>query len=82
MSKQKGRLQVQKYPCYPRESLADHLHKLRRREFENDRLRQKYDIRNKDPKEINNIFLRAHVIQLKKRTEEGRLEAGMKETFG
>jgi len=66
MSKQKGRLQVQKQP-----SLADHLHDLREREFKTDRLRQRYDVRNKDPKEISNIFMRAHVIQLKKRTEEG-----------
>jgi len=82
MSKQKGRLQVQKHPCYPRESLSDHLHDLREREFKTDRLRQRYDVRNKDPKEISNIFIRAHVIQLKKRTEEGKLESGMKETFG
>ena len=79
MSKQK--MQVQKYPCYPRESLSDHLHDLREREFKTDRLRQRYDIRNKDPKEISNIFMRAHVIQLKKRTEEGKLQTGMKETF-
>jgi len=82
MSKQKGRLQVQKYPCYPRESLSDHLHDLREREFKTDRLRQRYDVRNKDPKEISNIFIRAHILQLKKRTEEGKLAAGMKETFG
>ena len=78
MSKQKGRVQVQKQP---HKSLADHLHDLREREFKTDRLRQRYDIRNKDPQEISNIFLRAHVQQLKKRTEEGKLEAGMKETF-
>src|ERR1043165_3916272 len=82
MSKQKGRLQVQKHPCYPRESLSDHLHDLREREFKTDRLRQRYDIRNKDPKEISNIFMRAHVQMLKKRTEEGKLQTGMKETFG
>ena len=79
MSKQKGRLQVQKQP---QPSLADHLHDLREREFKTDRLRQRYDVRNKDPKEISNIFIRAHVIQLKKRTEEGKLQSGMKETFG
>ena len=79
MSKQKGRLQVQKQP---QPSLADHLHDLREREFKTDRLRQRYDVRNKDPKEISNIFIRAHVIQLKKRTEEGKLQTGMKETFG
>ena len=82
MSKQKGRLQVQKQPCYPRESLSDHLHDLREREFKTDRLRQRYDVRNKDPKEISNIFMRAHVQMLKKRTEEGKLQTGMKETFG
>jgi hypothetical protein len=81
MSKQKGRLQVQKYPCYARESLSDHLHDLREREFKTDRLRQRYDVRNKDPKEISNIFIRAHVQMLKKRTEEGKLQTGMKETF-
>jgi len=81
VSKQKGRMSIQKYPCYPRESLSDHLHDLREREFKTDRLRQRYDIRNKDPKEISNIFMRAHVIQLKKRTEEGKLQTGMKETF-
>ena len=79
MSKQKGRLQVH---CYPRESLSDHLHDLREREFKTDRLRQRYDVRNKDPKEISNIFMRAHVQMLKKRTEEGKLQTGMKETFG
>ena len=45
-------------------------------------MRQRYDVRNKDPKEISNIFIRAHILQLKKRTEEGKLAAGMKETFG
>src|ERR1051326_5278528 len=82
MSKQKGRLQVQKYPCYPRESLSDHLHDLREREFKTDRLRQRYDVRNKDPKEISNIFMRAHVQMLKKRTEEGKIAEGLKQTFG
>ena len=79
VSKQKGRLQVQKQP---HNSLADHLHDLREREFKTDRLRQRYDVRNKDPKEISNIFMRAHIQTLKKRTEEGRLQTGMKETFG
>ena len=78
MSKQKGRLQVQKQP---HNSLADHLHDLREREFKTDRLRQRYDVRNKDPKEISNIFMRAHVQMLKKRTEEGKIAEGLKQTF-
>lgn len=36
----------------------------------NDTLRKKYDLRNKDPKEINNIFLRSHVKQLKERSNQ------------
>lgn len=38
------------------------------RMFKADTLRKKYDLRNKDPKEINNIFLRAHVKQLKEKS--------------
>ena len=34
-----------------------------------DKLRQKYDLRNKDPKEINDIFLRAHINKLKERSK-------------
>lgn len=33
-----------------------------------DKLRQKYDLRNKDPKEINDIFLRAHIQKLKEKS--------------
>ncbi len=37
--------------------------------FRSDKLRQKYDLRNKDPKEINDIFLRAHIAKLKERSK-------------
>jgi hypothetical protein len=40
--------------------------------FKNDTLRKKYDLRNVDEKKINNIFLRAHIRQLKQRTDELR----------
>jgi len=51
-------------------------------EFKSDRLRRRYDLRYVDTDKVNNIFLKAHIIKLKKRTEEGKLETGMKETFG
>lgn len=35
--------------------------------FKNDTLRKKYDLRNVDPKTINNIFMRAHIKKLKER---------------
>ena len=36
--------------------------------FKNDTLRKKYDLRNVDPKSINNIFLRSRIKQLRERT--------------
>lgn len=37
--------------------------------IKHDRLRQKYDLRNKDPKQINDIYLRWRIQELDKRTE-------------
>lgn len=44
----------------------------REMEFKSDKFRKKYDLRYQDPKEINNIFVRAHVIKLRQATEEAR----------
>lgn len=37
--------------------------------LKNDSLRKKYDLRNVDPKTINNIFLRAHIKELSERSK-------------
>ncbi len=37
--------------------------------FKNDTLRKKYDLRNVDESKINNIFMRAHIKQLKERSK-------------
>lgn len=71
VSKQKRRLQVYVNPRAEHDSLI----------FKNDSLRKRYDIRNIDPKKINNIFMRTHVEELKKRTEEGKITEGLKQTF-
>jgi hypothetical protein len=39
------------------------------RMLKSDKLRQKYDLRNKDPKDINDIFLRAHIQRLKEKSK-------------
>jgi len=56
----KPQVPVQKYPT-ARERHDAYV-------FKNDSLRKKYDLRNVDPKSINNIFLRAQIKQLKDRT--------------
>ena len=37
--------------------------------MKNDSIRKKYDVRYQDEKKINNIFMRAHVKQLKDRSK-------------
>ena len=49
------------------------LENQRNNEFKTDKFRKQNDLRNKDPKEINNIFARAHIIKLKKDTEEAEI---------
>jgi len=39
------------------------------RMMRSDKIRQKYDLRNKDPKEINDIFMRAHIQRLKEKSK-------------
>ena len=41
-------------------------------EFKSDKFRKKYDLRYQDPEQINNFFVRAHVIKLRKATDEAR----------
>ena len=44
----------------------------REMEFKSDKFRKKYDLRYQDPEQINNFFVRAHVIKLRKATDEAR----------
>jgi len=50
------------------------LEEKRQKEFASDRFRKQNDLRMKDPKEINNIFARAHILRLKAETEEAEIK--------
>jgi len=45
----------------------------RQMEFKSDKFRKRFDLREQDPSKINNFFVRAHIIKLRKDTEEGEI---------
>ena len=59
----KQKVQVQKQSKYRNKSEVDNIL------MKNDTIRKKYDVRYIDEKKINNIFMRAHIKQLKDRSK-------------
>jgi len=49
------------------------LEEKRNKEFKSDRFRRDNDLRNKNPKEINNVFVRAHIQKLKNETLQAKI---------